>query len=172
MLWEAFHNDAISRTQTCEWYSCFNSGKNLEDPAHSGHKLSCQTDETLKKCINHLQRQILYDVPYIPDLHTVHANNLNWRFQHEVKCCKILPHLLKMNRKKKTGFLCVSIRVIKDRHFFSKIFLFPKIQIQLKVQRFKNILQFKLNHSWCWRASCKGNSRDSSVSGRGTRPSA
>lgn len=61
MLSEAFHNDAISRTQTRECYSCFNSDKNLEDPAHSGQKLSCHTEETLKKCINHLQRRTLYD---------------------------------------------------------------------------------------------------------------
>jgi len=95
----------------------------------------------------------------------------NRRFQHEVKCCKILPHLL-MTNINKTDFLCARIRAINDRHFFSKILLFPKIQIQLKGQRFKNIMQFKPNHGWCWTASCKGNSRDSSVSGRGARPSA
>jgi hypothetical protein len=47
-----------------------------------------------------------------------------------VKCCKIFAPFTDDEQNETNYFMCKDLKhqAIKDRHFFSKIFLFPKIQ--------------------------------------------
>ena len=53
MLQEAFKEDALSKTQVYEWYSCFKGGEMThEDQPRSDRPSTCRNDENLEKVRN------------------------------------------------------------------------------------------------------------------------
>jgi len=53
MLQETFKEEALSKTQVYQWYSCFKWGEmSCEDQPRSGRTSTCQNDENLEKVRN------------------------------------------------------------------------------------------------------------------------
>jgi len=128
MLQEAFKEEALSKTQVYEWYSCFKGGEmSCEDQPRSGRPSTFQNDENLDKVHNAINTDHRRTTDEMSEI-----NGLSWcscqrtlmeDLNMKRVSAKFVPQLSTEDQKNNRLNVCYDLReqVGNDPHIHSKV---------------------------------------------------
>ena len=120
--------EAVSRTQVCEWYSRFKGGEiSCEDQPRPGWPSSCRNDENIDKVRNAINADCLRTIDEISEITGLSWSSCQRTLTEDLnmKCvsAKFVPNLLTEDQKNNRLNVCYDLReqVGNNPHILSKV---------------------------------------------------